>query len=111
MQRPLCFVALKVVQNLFVPAKTNQHLTLFTRSLYAVYEEDVTVKGIPAYRFSPPSDVFANHTVNPANAGFCVPIGNCLGSGVLNVSPCKQGRRRIKQLLRMDGRITFHSVT
>nr|XP_046231681.1 lysosome membrane protein 2c [Scatophagus argus] len=61
------------------------------RSLYALYEEDVTVKGIPAYRFSPPSKVFANLTVNPANAGFCVPAGNCLGSGVLNVSACKQG--------------------
>lgn len=61
------------------------------RSLYAKYEEDVTVKGIPGYRFSPPSMVFANMTVNPANAGFCVPAGNCLGSGLLNVSTCKQG--------------------
>ncbi|XP_076613710.1 lysosome membrane protein 2c [Chaetodon auriga] len=61
------------------------------RSLYALYDEDVTVKGIPGYRFSPPSEVFANLSVNPANAGFCVPAGNCLGSGVLNVSPCKQG--------------------
>ncbi|KAI3362347.1 hypothetical protein L3Q82_012650, partial [Scortum barcoo] len=61
------------------------------RSLYALYEEDVIVKGIPGYRFSPPSKVFANQTVNPANAGFCVPAGNCLGSGVLNVSACKQG--------------------
>uniref|UniRef100_UPI0037E9968B lysosome membrane protein 2c n=1 Tax=Semicossyphus pulcher TaxID=241346 RepID=UPI0037E9968B len=61
------------------------------RSLYALYEEDVTVKGIPGYRFSPPSMVFANHTVNANNAGFCVPAGNCLGSGVLNVSVCKQG--------------------
>ncbi|XP_071321536.1 lysosome membrane protein 2c [Trachinotus anak] len=61
------------------------------RSLYALYEGDVTVKGIPGYRFVPPSEVFANLTVNPANAGFCVPAGNCLGSGVLNVSVCKQG--------------------
>ncbi|XP_068429658.1 lysosome membrane protein 2c isoform X2 [Clinocottus analis] len=61
------------------------------RSLYVLFEEEVTVKGIPGYRFSPPSMVFANNTVNPANAGFCVPAENCLGSGVLNVSPCKQG--------------------
>ncbi|XP_037607909.1 lysosome membrane protein 2c [Sebastes umbrosus] len=61
------------------------------RSIYALYEEDVTVKGIPGYRFSPPSAVFANKTVNPANAGFCVPAENCLGTGLLNVSPCKQG--------------------
>lgn len=46
------------------------------------------VKGIPAYRFSPPREVFANTT---ANAGFCVPPGNCPGSGLLDVSMCKQG--------------------
>lgn len=73
----------------------NETLYMFSsdlcRSLYAVYEEDVIVKGIAGYRFSPPSKVFANLTVNPDNAGFCVPAGNCLGSGVLNVSACKQG--------------------
>ncbi|KAJ0057089.1 hypothetical protein NL108_002022, partial [Boleophthalmus pectinirostris] len=71
----------------------NEVLYMFSsdlcRSLYAEYEEDVTVKDIPGYRFSPPSKVFANLTVNPDNAGFCVPAGNCLGSGVLNVSVCK----------------------
>uniref|UniRef100_A0A1A7YQ99 Scavenger receptor class B, member 2 n=1 Tax=Iconisemion striatum TaxID=60296 RepID=A0A1A7YQ99_9TELE len=61
------------------------------RSLYALYTEDVMVKGILGYRFVPPKEVFANLTVNPANTGFCVPAGNCLGSGVLNVSVCKQG--------------------
>ncbi|XP_060923817.1 lysosome membrane protein 2c [Limanda limanda] len=61
------------------------------RSLYTLYEGDVTVKGINGYRFVPPSEVFANMTVNPANAGFCVPAGKCLGSGLLNVSVCKQG--------------------
>uniref|UniRef100_A0A8C6UFM3 Scavenger receptor class B, member 2c n=1 Tax=Neogobius melanostomus TaxID=47308 RepID=A0A8C6UFM3_9GOBI len=73
----------------------NESLYMFSsdmcRSLYAEYEEDVTVKGIAGYRFSPLSKVFANATVNPDNAGFCVPAGNCLGSGVLNVSVCKQG--------------------
>ncbi|KAE8285145.1 Lysosome membrane protein 2 85 kDa lysosomal membrane sialoglycoprotein [Larimichthys crocea] len=80
----------------FHPAITkDETLYMFSsdlcRSLYALYEGDVTVKRIPGYRFSPPSEVFANMTVNPANAGFCVPAGNCLGSGVLNVSACKQG--------------------
>lgn len=50
------------------------------------------MKGITGYRFVPPSSVFANLTVNPDNAGFCVPAGNCLGSGLLNVSVCKEGK-------------------
>lgn len=75
----------------------NQNETLYMfssdlcRSLYAVFEKEVWVKHLPAFRFVPPSEVFANLTINPANAGFCVPEGNCLGSGLLNVSPCKQG--------------------
>ncbi|KAI4887791.1 hypothetical protein NFI96_005766 [Prochilodus magdalenae] len=60
------------------------------RSLYATFESEVSVLGIPAFRFVPPSEVFANMTVNPDNAGFCTG-GNCLGSGLLNVSVCKQG--------------------
>ncbi|XP_064415855.1 lysosome membrane protein 2c isoform X2 [Latimeria chalumnae] len=61
------------------------------RSLYATFDSNIDVKGISAFRFVPPPDVFANATLNPANDGFCVPAGNCLGSGVLNVSVCKQG--------------------
>ncbi|XP_067278858.1 lysosome membrane protein 2c [Pseudorasbora parva] len=61
------------------------------RSLYALYESDVSVRGVPGFRFVPPSEVFANNTVNPDNAGFCVPAGNCLGSGLLNASVCKEG--------------------
>uniref|UniRef100_A0A8C9TBR0 Scavenger receptor class B member 2 n=1 Tax=Scleropages formosus TaxID=113540 RepID=A0A8C9TBR0_SCLFO len=60
------------------------------RSLYALFEKEVNVMGIPAYRFVPPREVFANATENPANEGFCVPPGNCLASGLLNVSVCKQ---------------------
>ena len=71
--------------------------------MYATYVEDVTVKELPGYRFSPPSSVFANLTVNPDNAGFCVPKGNCLGSGVLNVSACKQGECGPPVLYRVQG--------
>uniref|UniRef100_A0A8C2JHB8 Scavenger receptor class B, member 2c n=1 Tax=Cyprinus carpio TaxID=7962 RepID=A0A8C2JHB8_CYPCA len=61
------------------------------RSIYAQYESDVSVRGVPGFRFVPPSEVFANITINPDNAGFCVPAGNCLGSGLLNASVCKEG--------------------
>ncbi|XP_075785558.1 lysosome membrane protein 2 isoform X2 [Pelodiscus sinensis] len=63
----------------------------FCRSLYVTFDSYVSVSGISAYRFVPPPMVFANVSVNPDNAGFCVPAGNCHGSGVLNVSACKQG--------------------
>ncbi|XP_070305689.1 lysosome membrane protein 2c [Salvelinus sp. IW2-2015] len=69
----------------------NETLYMFSsdlcRSIYAIYEEESSVMGVPGYRFSPPSKVFANTT---ENAGFCSPPGNCLGSGVLQVSACKQ---------------------
>lgn len=61
------------------------------RSLYTVYDSTKTVKQISAFRFIAPANVFANVTINPDNAGFCVPAGNCLPSGLLNVSACKQG--------------------
>ncbi|XP_029455769.1 lysosome membrane protein 2 [Rhinatrema bivittatum] len=60
------------------------------RSASLTYQSSQSVKGIPVYRFVPPSKLFANASVNPENAGFCVPAGNCLRSGVLNISVCKQ---------------------
>ncbi|MEQ2217587.1 hypothetical protein XENOCAPTIV_015648 [Xenoophorus captivus] len=32
-----------------------------------------------------------NPKENPTNAGFCVPAGECLGTGVLKVSVCREG--------------------
>ncbi|XP_062899554.1 lysosome membrane protein 2-like isoform X2 [Mobula hypostoma] len=70
----------------------NETLAFFSsdlcRSLYGIFEQELSVKGIPAFRFVVPSEVFDNSS---ANAGFCVPAGNCLGAGVLNVSVCRQG--------------------
>lgn len=53
--------------------------------------KDVEVKGIQAYRFAPPSDVLMSPKDNPTNEGFCVPAGDCLGTGVLKVSVCREG--------------------
>uniref|UniRef100_A0A7N6C3N0 Scavenger receptor class B, member 2a n=1 Tax=Anabas testudineus TaxID=64144 RepID=A0A7N6C3N0_ANATE len=61
------------------------------RSIHLAYVEDVEVKGIQAYRFAPPSDVLMSPKDNPTNEGFCVPAGDCLGTGVLKVSVCREG--------------------
>ncbi|XP_053110828.1 lysosome membrane protein 2 isoform X2 [Hemicordylus capensis] len=63
----------------------------FCRSVYLNFDSYVSVDGIPAYRFRPPLKLFGNLSINPDNAGFCVPAGNCLGTGLLNVSACRQG--------------------
>uniref|UniRef100_A0A452FH73 Scavenger receptor class B member 2 n=1 Tax=Capra hircus TaxID=9925 RepID=A0A452FH73_CAPHI len=47
-----------------------------------------SVQGLPALRYKVPAEILANTS---DNAGFCIPKGNCLGSGVLNVSVCKNG--------------------
>uniref|UniRef100_K9J176 Putative plasma membrane glycoprotein cd36 n=1 Tax=Desmodus rotundus TaxID=9430 RepID=K9J176_DESRO len=60
----------------------------FCRSLYVTFSNFESVQGLPALRFKVPKEVLANTS---DNAGFCIPAGNCLGSGVLNVSVCKSG--------------------
>lgn len=71
-----------------------ERLHVFTpdlcRSIYMEFEKDVEVKGIPAYRFTPPRSVLASVEENPDNEGFCSPPGKCLGSGVLQVAVCKK---------------------
>ncbi|XP_062237527.1 lysosome membrane protein 2a isoform X2 [Platichthys flesus] len=61
------------------------------RSIHLAYVKDVEVKGIQAFRFAPPNDVLMSPTDNPSNEGFCVPAGDCLGTGVLKVSVCREG--------------------
>ncbi|CAB1458403.1 unnamed protein product [Pleuronectes platessa] len=61
------------------------------RSIHLAYVKDVEVKGIQAFRFAPPSDVLMSPRDNPNNEGFCVPAGDCLGTGVLKVSVCREG--------------------
>ena len=45
--------------------------------------------GLSLWRFSAPRAVLDSAEKNPENAGFCTPAGNCLGSGVLNISTCQ----------------------
>lgn len=68
------------------------------RSIHLGYVKDVEVKGIQAYRFAPPSDVLMSPKENPTNEGFCVPAGDCLGTGVLKVSVCREGELMPKLL-------------
>lgn len=55
------------------------------------FEKEVEVKGIPAYRFTPPRDVLASGKNNPENEGFCLTPKKCLDDGVLDVSVCRKG--------------------
>uniref|UniRef100_A0A667WQ56 Scavenger receptor class B, member 2c n=1 Tax=Myripristis murdjan TaxID=586833 RepID=A0A667WQ56_9TELE len=68
----------------------DERLYVFTSDLCR-YKSDVVVKGIPAYRFTPPRSVLASKEENPANEGFCISPKECLGTGLLKVSPCRKG--------------------
>ncbi|BFZ15099.1 hypothetical protein BsWGS_18137 [Bradybaena similaris] len=59
------------------------------RSLGLEYQTVVNVRGIELDKFVAPDIMFANATVNPYNKGFCT--SDCLPSGLLNVSVCRQG--------------------
>ncbi|GAB1602937.1 scavenger receptor class B member 1-like [Argonauta hians] len=58
------------------------------RSIYAIYDKEMSVSDIPVFRYSVPPNVFTTGDVNPDNKGFCTPI--CLPTGLLNVSKCHQ---------------------
>lgn len=58
------------------------------RSVYITFSGFESVQGVPALRYKLPAEILANTS---ENAGFCLPQGNCLGSGVLNASICKDG--------------------
>ncbi|CAH7472628.1 platelet glycoprotein 4 [Phodopus roborovskii] len=65
------------------------------RSIYAVFESDIDLKGIPVYRFILPAKAFASPLQNPENECFCtekVISNNCTSYGVLDISKCKEGK-------------------
>ncbi|XP_031330214.1 scavenger receptor class B member 1 isoform X1 [Photinus pyralis] len=60
------------------------------RRLPLKFQKEVERKdGVPAYRFSPPLDVFANADENPENMCFCPHGPPCAPSGFFNVSLCQ----------------------
>ncbi|XP_017347672.1 lysosome membrane protein 2 [Ictalurus punctatus] len=72
-----------------------ERLNVFTadlcRSIHMFFEKEVVVKGIPAYRYTPPRAVLASGKNNPENEGFCLEKDKCLDDGVLNVAVCRKG--------------------
>ncbi|XP_029472336.1 platelet glycoprotein 4 [Rhinatrema bivittatum] len=77
----------------------NKVLRFFTsdicRSIYAEFEGEQNLKGIPVYRFVLPAKAFASPQVNPDNQCFCTePVisRNCTEAGILDISACKEGK-------------------
>ncbi|CAO2617186.1 Platelet glycoprotein 4 [Lemmus lemmus] len=65
------------------------------RSIYAVFESEVDLKGIQVYRFVLPAKAFASPLQNPDNHCFCtetIVSNNCTSYGVLDIGKCKEGR-------------------
>jgi len=59
------------------------------RSLYGEYNGTRSMKNnIEVYAIAANEYVFANASINPENEGFCTPLGNCLPSGLFNMSVC-----------------------
>ena len=80
-------------------------LSLFpNRSVYITFSDFESVQGLPALRYKVPAEILANTS---DNAGFCIPKGHCLGSGVLNVSVCKNGKNSERGHGGLDVRLMF----
>ncbi|XP_043943197.1 platelet glycoprotein 4 [Protopterus annectens] len=83
----------------FPPLRGKEKIYFFSsdicRSIYAEYEEQNYLKGIPVYRFVIPPKAFASPSVNPENICFCTELvvsKNCTMAGLLSVSSCKEGK-------------------
>ncbi|KAF6301544.1 CD36 molecule [Rhinolophus ferrumequinum] len=71
------------------------------KSIYAVFAEELNLKGINVYRFVLPPKAFASPVQNPDNHCFCTDrevSNNCTFFGVLDISKCKEGKPVILSL-------------
>lgn len=77
---------------------TTFHIHFIIRSIYAVYENDVTVSGIAGKRFTVPKKVFGSYSENPENRCFCRNLDSdnitthCYEAGILDQRPCYGGK-------------------
>ncbi|XP_039616987.1 platelet glycoprotein 4 isoform X2 [Polypterus senegalus] len=62
------------------------------RSIYAQFEKEFKLKGIPVYRFKIPPETFASPNANPDNKCYCnEKKDDCALAGILDISSCKEG--------------------
>ncbi|XP_072922688.1 platelet glycoprotein 4 isoform X4 [Hemitrygon akajei] len=65
------------------------------RSIYAEYEQKISLKEIPVHRFVIPPKALASFVGNPDNHCYCKDMTiskNCTFSGILGISSCKEGK-------------------
>lgn len=76
------------------------------RLLPLVYEKTVETKGgVKGFRFTPPTNVFADVESNPDNMCFC-PAGqpSCAPNGLFNVSLCQYGEYCVRGELKFKNK-------
>ncbi|XP_014244542.1 protein croquemort-like isoform X2 [Cimex lectularius] len=79
---------------LFPPKQTKDKKLQFyspdlCRSVSLSFKEEVEVHGIKGYKYTGDEYTFDNGTLDPSNECFCE--GECIPSGVLNVTKCRYG--------------------
>ena len=62
-----------------------------------IFKKEIDHKGLKLYRFGLSPDLLGSAELYPENEDFCTPPGNCLGSGVLNISVCSRGEIKFLQ--------------
>ncbi|XP_048410138.1 platelet glycoprotein 4 [Stegostoma tigrinum] len=65
------------------------------RSIFAEYEQKITLKRIPVLRFVVPPQALASSVENPDNHCYCKDMSvseNCTFGGILGISVCKEGK-------------------
>ena len=66
---------------------------MLCRSLYATFDEEVTLKGVPAWKTSIPPEIFESPSKRPENQCYCVTEGSpiCEHDGAIGVKSCQSG--------------------